>query len=320
MQQILIIQTAFLGDVILATPLVEKLRKFYPTAKIDFLLRKGNESLLVEHPHLRQVYVWNKKENKWGNLFALLKEIRAKEYDVVINLQRFFSSGFLTAFSKGKLKIGFDKNPLSFFYDQKYPHQIDNKKTSIHEVDRNLSLINSFTDKLTEKPRLYPSKTDFEKVKTEQKYVCIAPASVWFTKQLPAEKWIELINKIDLNTTVFLLGAPNDKSLCEQIKNKSTQPKIEIKAGTLNLLQSAALMQNAIMNYVNDSAPLHLASAMNAPVTAFFCSTVPEFGFTPLSENAIIKQTKEKLDCRPCNLHGYKACPKGHFKCGNVEV
>lgn len=320
MQQILIIQTAFLGDVILATPVVEKLRKFYPDAKIDFLLRKGNESLLLGHPHLRKVYVWNKQENKWGNLFSILKEIRAKEYDVVINLQRFFSSGFFTAFSKGKQKVGFDKNPLSFFYTQKYPHQIGIEKSSSHEVDRNLSLINSFTDNSTEKPRLYPSKADFEKIKTDKNYVCIAPASVWFTKQLPAAKWIELINKIDSKTSVFLLGAPNDKSLCKQIKTQSTHPKIEIKAGTLNLLQSAALMQNAVMNYVNDSAPLHLASAMNAPVTAFFCSTVPEFGFTPLSDNAIIKQTKQKLDCRPCNLHGYKACPKGHFKCANIEV
>jgi heptosyltransferase-2 len=71
------------------------------------------------------------------------------------------------------------------------------------------------------------------------------------------------------------------------------------------------------MNYVNDSAPLHLSSAMNAPVTAFFCSTVPEFGFTPLSEESNIVEVKQKLTCRPCGLHGYKKCPEGHFKCGN---
>jgi heptosyltransferase-2 len=74
-------------------------------------------------------------------------------------------------------------------------------------------------------------------------------------------------------------------------------------------------VQDAQMNYVNDSAPLHLASAMNAPVTAFFCSTIPAFGFGPQSANATIIETTIKLDCRPCGLHGYKACPKGHFKC-----
>jgi heptosyltransferase-2 len=80
-------------------------------------------------------------------------------------------------------------------------------------------------------------------------------------------------------------------------------------------------MQGAVMNYVNDSAPMHIASAMNARVTAVFCSTVPAFGFTPLSDHHCIVQTQHPLDCRPCGLHGYKACPKGHFKCAEtIEV
>jgi heptosyltransferase-2 len=75
-------------------------------------------------------------------------------------------------------------------------------------------------------------------------------------------------------------------------------------------------MQKAEMNYVNDSAPLHLCSATNAPVTAFFCSTIKDFGFGPLSDKSIVVETSEILDCRPCGLHGYKECPKGNFKCG----
>lgn len=74
------------------------------------------------------------------------------------------------------------------------------------------------------------------------------------------------------------------------------------------------------MNYVNDSAPLHLASAVNAPVTAVFCSTVPAFGFTPLSDFSKIVETKHELDCRPCGLHGFHACPKGHFKCAEIDA
>ncbi len=77
-------------------------------------------------------------------------------------------------------------------------------------------------------------------------------------------------------------------------------------------------MKYAKMNYVNDSAPLHFASALNAPVAAIFCSTVPEFGFTPLSENSKIVQTNMVLKCKPCGLHGYKAFPLGHFKCANT--
>jgi heptosyltransferase-2 len=85
-------------------------------------------------------------------------------------------------------------------------------------------------------------------------------------------------------------------------------------AGTLSFLQSAALMEKAAMNYVNDSAPLHLASAMNAPVTAVFCSTVPAFGFGPLSDKSHIVEC-ENLYCRPCGLHGKPSCPEGHFRC-----
>jgi heptosyltransferase-2 len=91
---------------------------------------------------------------------------------------------------------------------------------------------------------------------------------------------------------------------------------MQILAGKLSFLQSTALMKDATMNYVNDSAPLHFASAINAPVTAFFCSTIPAFGFTPLSTNSIIIETEEKLTCRPCGLHGKKECPLQHFKCG----
>jgi len=69
------------------------------------------------------------------------------------------------------------------------------------------------------------------------------------------------------------------------------------------------------MNYLNDSAPMHFASAVNAPVTAVYCSTIPGFGFGPLSDKKFILETKQLLDCRPCGLHGYKACPRGHFHC-----
>ena len=87
-------------------------------------------------------------------------------------------------------------------------------------------------------------------------------------------------------------------------------------AGKLNLLESAYLISKATMTYVNDSAPLHLASAMNSPVTAFFCSTIPDFGFGPLSDQNCVIQIDKDLECRPCGLHGKKTCPKSHFDCG----
>ncbi len=301
----LIIQTAFIGDVILATALIEKIKETYPSAKIDFLLRKGNEGLLSGNPHLREVIIWDKKQGKIKNLLKIISCVRSKRYDCVINAHRFASSGLITVLSGASQKIGFNKNPLSFLFTKTIKHDLN---ANLHEVDRNQNLIESLTDSNKCLPKLYPSKSDFEKVKQFQtgSYLCIAPTSVWFTKQFPPSQWIlllkELRGKVD---HIYLLGAPADKPLCDAIKKESQN-------------DSAALMKGAKMNYVNDSAPMHIASSMNAPVTAVFCSTVPSFGFGPLSDRSFIIETKEKLTCRPCGLHGYKSCPKTHFKCATT--
>ena len=239
---------------------------------------------------------------------------------MVVNLQRFLSSGVLTALSGVSMKLGFTKNPLSVFFTTRFQHQISTEDNSPHEIERNHQLILALTDEQVAKPKLYPSMKDFALVRVTEEYVTMSPTSVWFTKQWPAEKWIGLINKIPKKCKVFLLGAPADQTACQKMAVASKHPNVIVKAGELSLLQSAALMKGAIMNYVNDSAPLHLASAMNAPVTAVFLSTVPQFGFTPLSDNSSVCETSLDLPCRPCGLHGKGACPEGHFKCAEIEV
>lgn len=314
LERILIIQTAFIGDVILATPLIEKLKRFFPDAKIDFLLRNGNESLFINHPKLNEVLIWNKKEGKYNNLARISRRVRANKYDLLINLQRFASSGLISSSSKAKIKLGFEKNPFAFTFTKKFPHVIS---AGVHEVDRNLKLIEHLTDSAFQAPVLYPNQKDFDRVSPLKAvpYICIAPTSVWFTKQYPPEKWVELLNALPPDMKVYLLGAEEDVEVCDRIKFLSSHDEIEILAGKLSLLQSAALMKDAQMNYVNDSAPMHLASAVNAPITAIYCSTVKEFGFGPLSINSKVVNTELKLKCKPCGLHGKKACPLGHFKC-----
>jgi len=312
-KQILIIQTAFLGDVILATPIVSELNRLYPDAKIDFLVKKGNESLLANNPKLNKVHIFDKSSGKWKSLIGLIKQFRKNKYDLVINLHRFGSSGLIAGLSKGKKKYGFKKNPFSFLYTKSFEHNIGD---GTHEVERNLSVIHEFGAITKKRPELFPSEEDQLAVANyrKEKYYCIAPASVWFTKQLPVNKWTELINTLPLESTIYLLGGKDDQELCEQLAQSNQSHRIEILAGKLSLLKSAALMEHATRNFVNDSGPLHIASSMNAPVTAFFCSTVPNFGFGPLSEDSRILEV-QKLDCRPCGLHGHKACPNGHFKC-----
>ena len=105
-QSFLVIQTAFIGDVVLATGLIEKLHHYFPDAEIDMLVRKGNEGLLNSHPFLREVLVWDKKTKKYKNLMKLLWKIRGKKYSSVINVQRYAATGLLTGLSGAKERIG----------------------------------------------------------------------------------------------------------------------------------------------------------------------------------------------------------------------
>jgi heptosyltransferase-2 len=111
------------------------------------------------------------------------------------------------------------------------------------------------------------------------------------------------------------LGGKEDYLSCERIQLAAQHPDVENLAGRLSFLESAALMREAAMNYANDSAPVHIASAVNAPTVAVFCSTIPGFGFAPLSDINQVVETPQDMACRPCGLHGRRVCPKGHFNC-----
>jgi heptosyltransferase II len=317
MKRVLVIQTASIGDVILATPVLEKLHHFYPEVKIDLLVKKGMEFLFVDHPFLNQVIIWNKTSGKYRNYTKILRQVRKNNYDAVINLQRFALTGILTSLSKSKIRIGFSKNPFSNFFTHRIFHEI---KKGVHEVDRNLRLIEQITGDGRFKPRLYPSESNHTRTKhlKSSRYITISPASLWFTKQFPELKWFELMAKIDKEIMVYLLGSPADRILCERIVQGSGRKNITNLAGELTFLESATLMKDAIMNFTNDSAPMHLASAVNAPVCAIFCSTIPEFGFGPLSDDSTVVETKAELSCRPCGIHGYDSCPEKHFRCATT--
>jgi heptosyltransferase-2 len=254
----------------------------------------------------------------------VLKKIRVKKYDLLINLQRFAATGLWTVLSNATTTIGFDKNPFSFLFTHSVKHDVT--KSEVHEINRNHKLTESLGALKLCMPKLYPTESDFDKVKIYQteKYITIAPASVWFTKQFPISAWVSFIQALPFDGTIYILGGPGDKSLGVRIidevssSNSDTSKKIINLSGELSFLASAALQQKAVLNYVNDSAPLHFCSAVNAPVVAIYCSTIPAFGFGPLSTHSFIVETQEKLACRPCGLHGKKQCPLGHFNCAKT--
>lgn len=323
-KNILIIQTAFIGDTILASQFARAVKDKYPQAKIHFFLRKGNESVIQGLESIEKVWVWDKAGGKVRNLFRLIGELRTYKFDYVFNLHRHFNSGLIAALMKADLKIGFKQNPLSIFYGKKINHLIPHDHNGVlwHEVQRNLQLLEAVDgnykiqdNSKVYKPELPLKPKNFDKVAPfiNGDYFVVAPASVWFTKAWSEGKYRELTLELSRLGRVLFIGAPTDKDLCDRIR--SGIPNTENLCGQLNLLDSAALMKTAKRVFVNDSAPLHLASCVNAKTTAIFCSTVPAFGYTPLADDSVVVDVGNSLECRPCGLHGYKACPLGHFKC-----
>jgi ADP-heptose:LPS heptosyltransferase len=322
---ILIIQTAFIGDTILASQFARAVKEQWPEARVHFLLRKGNESVIEGLPTVHRTWIWDKQGGKARNLRLLISELRKIQFSLVFNLHRHFNSGLITSLMHAPVKVGFRQNPLSFFYSHKVNHQIPHRSGSEviwHEVQRNLQLIQAVVPELkigdnskNYRPELPLKDKHFEKVAafTQGNYFVMAPASVWFTKAWPEHKFRELTLELVKHGRVLFIGAPSDRALCERIMQGT--PGCVNLCGELNLLDSAALMKNALRVFVNDSAPLHLASCVNAKTTAIFCSTVPSFGYTPLAKDSVVVDVGQELACRPCGLHGHKACPLGHFKC-----
>jgi len=332
-KNILIIQTAFIGDTILASHFAAAVKEIFPDSKIHFFLRKGNESVIQGLPTIEKTWVWDKAGGKTRNLMRLISELRNIEFDYVFNLHRHFNSGLVTSLMKSKVKVGFRQNPLAAFYTHKADHLIphrpkENEKVFWHEVQRNLQLLQLVkpdyqisSDMKSYRPELPLLPKHFEKTQKFKTgdYFVVAPASVWFTKAWSESKYRELAQELSKRGRVIFIGAPGDRELCDRIR--ADIPGTENLCGDLSLLDSAALMKDAKRVFVNDSAPLHLASCVNAHTTAIFCSTVPAFGYIPLALDSVVVDVGDSLSCRPCGLHGYKACPLGHFKCSlDIDV
>ncbi len=319
-QKILVIQTAFIGDAVLATSLLENLHQRFPDAQLDYLIRKGHEGLFQHHPFIHNLLLWDKKTNKNRNLIRLLFKIRKEKYNKVITVQRYASTGLLTAFSGAEERIGFDKNPFSMFFSRVMKHEFKQAgEPGLHETERNHKLIEHLVGPGIEKPKLYPGAADEESVYryTRLPYIVVAPGSVWFTKQFPADKWLPFLNAVPYDYSIYLIGGKEDTAIADQLKIRTSNPYVVNLCGKLSFLESVEMVRKAAMNYVNDSAPLHFASATNAPVTVIYNSTVPAFGYGPLSDIQHIVQHPGPLYCRPCGLHGHRVCPEGHFRCAH---
>jgi heptosyltransferase-2 len=320
--KILIIQTAFIGDVILTTPLVAAAHKLYPAAIIDFLTIPRSVNLLQNNPAIQNIIIFDKRGADKGlsGLRNLAAQLRTAGYDLCLTPHRSLRSAFLSYASKAPVRIGFDRSAWKYSFTEivKYP-------VHAHEIERNLALLQPLGHVIPiSRPEIYPTEEDKEAVKKQlidnnlsetDALFALAPGSIWPTKRWPEEYYAQICQLItDQEFIPVLIGGQEDMDLCNKIV-KFCSRAINL-AGKLTLRQTVDLLQSCKGILTNDSAPLHLGLAAAIPVYAIFGSTITDFGFAPFGKHDRIIEDKA-LACRPCGIHGRNKCPLKTFACMN---
>ena len=324
--KILVIQTAFLGDLVLTTALFEYIKKNY-TGHLSVIVNKGTEDILRGNPFVDEVIPFDKKQVKKsiGSLAGFIREIRARKFDMVISPHFSYRSSLISFFSGAVTRIGYRESGFSFLHTRTVKRPL----RGVHEVDKLFALVSDRVpdDIRIKRPKLYFEKKDLKKIQSlmakekliKDKFIVVAPSSVWETKRMPEDKFVEVIKNIrkGQRASVVLVGSPRDEELCEKIK-KHFQSGVLNLAGKTSLIELSWLISQARAVVTNDSSPIHFASAHNIPTVAIFGATVRDFGYTPLADKNRIAEVSG-LSCRPCGIHGGNQCPQKHFKCMNEQ-
>lgn len=311
----LVIQTAFLGDVVLTTPLLTALAKRH--GPVDVVTTPAAAPLLETHPAVRRVIPYDKRraDRGWRGLRTLAQQLRAVGYERAYLPHRSLRTAALALLARIPARSGFSGG-WSFLYTEARP-----KPTTGHETDRLLALADEPAG--TYPPQLRPTPED-DRVAAEllasggiadgTPFLALAPGSIWGSK-----RWAyfgELAGRLAARAAIVAVGGREDEGLGEEIV-RAVGPsggRAVNACGKLTLRQSAALIARAAVLVTNDSAPLHLATAMGTPIVAVFGPTLPEFGFGPIRPGDAALGL-EGLDCRPCSRHGPPRCPLGHHRC-----
>jgi heptosyltransferase II len=306
----LVIQTSFLGDMVLTTPLLAHLAT---RGDVDVIGTPAAGALLANHPAVRNVIPYDKRgsDRGVGGFARLARSVRAGRYDRALLAQGSVRSGALALIAGIRERVGFDTSAGRAFYTQRVPYVEEE-----HHALRLLRLARE-TVSIPLRPTLYPGDAERSAVdallgaRATERLVALAPGSVWATKRWP--EYEALARELVRRATVVVIGSADDKELAAEIVNAARGRAIDA-TGKLSLLASAELIRRCAVLVTNDSAPQHLASAVNTPTVTIFGPTVPQFGFGPLADHSMTVGL-DGLACRPCDRHGPVACPLRHWKC-----
>ncbi len=309
----LVVQTSFLGDVILTTPLIAELSGRGP---VDVLTTPIGRTVLANNPAIRSVIVFDKKASgriiqTWKIARSLREPESGLQSSTAYMAQGSMRSAAIAAFAGIPERIGFDTSAGRPFYTSTVEYRGDK-----HHAERLLRLAGvDNADAARIRPRLYPGDQEREAVDGllggVSPFIVFAPGSAWGTKRWPF--FPDLARLVTSDFRVVVIGGAAEGALAGAIEIAAPGKTIDA-TGELSVLGSAELIRRAAAIVSNDSAPLHLASAMNTPTVAVFGPTVPDFGFGPLADLRKVAGL-EGLACRPCDRHGPQRCPLGHWRC-----
>jgi heptosyltransferase-2 len=309
----LVIQTAFLGDAVLTTPLIAELATRGP---VDVVTTPAAGLVLANNPAIRMVLTYDKHgaDAGIGGFMRLARRLRDARYDAAYIAQQSVRSGALALASGVPVRHGFATAAGKLFYNTRVPYRRD-----VHHAQRLLDLA-GVPAPVELRPRLFPGIAERAAVDrllalnesaSEAPLVALAPGSVWATKRWPY--FPDVARNLGHEARIVVIGSPHDAALAKEVARAGGTSAINA-AGQLSLLGSAELIRRCAAIVTNDSSPQHLAAAMGTPTVTLFGPTVPGFGFGPLSPDST-SLGLASLACRPCDSHGPAKCPLGHWRC-----
>jgi heptosyltransferase-2 len=324
----LVVQTSFLGDTVLTTPLIAELAKRGP---VSVVVTPASAPLLARNPDIHELIVYDKRgaDAGLGGFRRLAQRVRASEAPsgaapaIAYLAQRSARSGALALAAGYSQRVGFEGSAGQTLYTARVPYREDRHHAErlwrLAFPDRSDGARDIVPDGETRHPKLFPGEAERAAVDAllgssadSRDLVALAPGSVWATKRWPG--YAELAKRLAGRFRLAIIGGPADSSEAASIAEFSGAQGVVDGTASLSLLASAELIGRAKLLVTNDSAPQHLASAMGTPTITIFGPTVEAFGFGPLAPNSI-SLGLDALACRPCHHHGPPRCPLGHWRC-----
>lgn len=306
-QKILIIRFSSLGDILLTTPLLRVLKKKYPQAEIDFLIKTNFIDAIKLNPNINNVISWQ-TENELE--LAIIK-FKSTKYDFVIDLQNNFRSKKVIS-KIGKSNFSFKKpNVRKFLLVNFKLNLLKNEKTI---PERYIEVIPELKIDKNGLELFLPKEINGQ-LSDAKSIIGLAPGAFHFTKRWPINFYAQIGNKfVENGFMVLILGGKSDRDICNQL-NTAIKGSINLSNNN-KLFETAANMKKCKLVICNDSGLMHTATSVGIPVVSIFGSSVKEFGFSPFGvKNLVIENNN--LSCRPCSHIGKASCKKKHFKCMN---